>query len=32
MQIKEVISKDLGIPESLIDEALSVARIQVKKL
>ena len=31
MQIKEVISKDLGIPESLIDEALSLARIQVKK-
>ena len=30
MQIKEAISNDLGIPIKLIDEALSVARTQVK--
>lgn len=31
MQIKEAISYDLGIPITLIDEALSVSRTQVKK-
>lgn len=31
MEIKLVISKDLGVPVSLIDEALSLARSQVKR-
>lgn len=32
MQIKDAISKDLGVPISLIDEALLSARTQVKKI
>lgn len=31
MEIKQEISKDLGVPVSLIDEALSLARSQVKR-
>lgn len=31
MRIEEVISRDLKVPESLINEAISGARVRVKK-